>query len=670
MISFVILQVIKKIGARLAELANTVQPAWEQGIDPPAASETVCVKEMFSSQIQMAVAAGAASPKPKCKASRHGKASKCDSNDSRECAEKEASAREEQVVAEFVGTVREARAAFCLPAAALSELRQDGPAGRWAQLAYEMCDMKTCKEVAQLALHRQVWCRLAIECLPPEQRSQGAHQRCAVLRRCVAALIHTSPSVCEAAFMHTQPDWRGQLTTKDTHHDGMTGKQLVGDSNVTSTDTWSPVRLPHKPRQGPATPSLPTPPTPPASESDGAHGGGSAWQECDVASKADHATSGGQGRFDQDGGRYQDGGWGRGRYCKPCWAVCGRGDECGHGDEQDPPIRDEPAEISEFSQWGSEFRRNRVGVAQLPLLVDLLPALPPLPSDGPLSSACVLMQCLREMDEKWRRVAFLRILLHPMLLSHHVLSPQGVSRDGNARASPIVAHTAADRLARPAQGEGPAQDAGKVRAEAREEGEVSASDGVSSRTQSLLMALDPRDVILCGALWLVVRHARDASRDAGEQDRAQGRGGSKGGKRQGAMSHAQVSALAAVVAFPQGAYRAWLDSVLQNVDGRDAGNDDRLMINNLNHCSCLSVVLLWLNALNDALGQPFPRQPLAVLSPRLLVVRSQDAFLCALDPCLASMLAFVSYFMLSDLCIIGYHTRAPARASDALFLCI
>ena len=54
--------------------------------------------------------------------------------------------------------------------------------------------------------------------------------------------------------------------------------------------------------------------------------------------------------------------------------------------------------------------------------------------------------------------------------------------------------------------------------------------------------------------------------------------------------------------------------------GQGGGKGERLVVDNLNCCSCLSVMLQWLNALNEALAHPFPRQDLAIVSPRLLLV--------------------------------------------------
>jgi len=512
------LQVIRKIGARLGEIAATVEPAWEHGIDPPEALERAYVQEMFADEIQEAlrgvtavVGQALAKAAGKGGSGNNGKGKKArvrpvaEEGASSDLA-RELAARQEHVVDGLLSTLRKARAAYALPSVAQPEGAEGGgggtSGGAWGALTQELRRMQTCKEVCEIAVHRQVVCRLAIETLPPERRSQGAHQQCAGLRRCLAALVHARP------------------------HSPLQGGQRGADR--------------HKAR--------------------GAH-------DDDVREEA--AGVGGGGHL--------------------------------------PRLDHAPGALTEFWQWGGEYRRRECQVldAACPGLLEalLLPLGPrcllaPLPS----RAACTLVHHYRGQQEHWRR----RLLLRLVTQSSDLAVVERL-RDGE--------HGGDGE-----QAEDGAQDGGSaLDAAAAVDGQVRAGESNRDDTEveRRLLALEAGDVLLACALWLVVRHSRAASQDPDAQCRAQGsRGGKRGDKRAGPMRHAHLSALAALVAFPRDAYKDWLAAALSK--GSDAP-PEALSVENLNTCSCLSVVLLWVNALNDALAQPFPRQDLALVSPRLLL---------------------------------------------------
>ena len=174
-------KVLRNIGARLAELAAMPQSLWEHGIDPPLHTERLCVREMFAEQLQVAsTAVPGRTAANKGKTERQTGAGERDTEDA-------AAARVDRILEEWIEEVRRARAAYHVHARC--EPERGGVGEGWWQLAEEMREMRLDVCVLQLAVHREVWCRVAIECLAPEDRVHGAHQRAAPLRRCLAQLV-------------------------------------------------------------------------------------------------------------------------------------------------------------------------------------------------------------------------------------------------------------------------------------------------------------------------------------------------------------------------------------------------------------------------------------------------------------------------------------------------
>ena len=86
-----------------------------------------------------------------------------------------AAVRVDRILEEWIEEVRRARAAYHVHARC--EPERGGGGEGWWQLAEEMREMRLDVCVLQLAVHREVWCRVAIECLAPEDRVQRASAR-------------------------------------------------------------------------------------------------------------------------------------------------------------------------------------------------------------------------------------------------------------------------------------------------------------------------------------------------------------------------------------------------------------------------------------------------------------------------------------------------------------
>ena len=500
-------QVIRKAGARLAELAAD-NAQWTHGIDPPTDIERVCVREMFADQLQAAVKAPAP-PKPR-KGGKGGKGGKGSAHKDTPgegeegAAEQERAVQEEQAMAQLTRVLRAARAAYTMRAQ-LQEV-DGGVDGPWGALAEQFRGLRVGKEVLQLAVHREVWCRVAIESLPPEHRCLGAHQRCARLRWCLAVLLH-GRGHCEAgreqAGREDEEDAlaRGNGCNGDDEGNEMVlnGRVARGDSGEDMADRESTERV-----------------------------------------------------------------------------------------------------LTEFVQWGGDFRRRRIAWGELPHL----PPLPPLHSGLPaLQTSVSALAQFRQMGQDWRRQAFLHIII-----SRHSL--------GDAGADEACGHGLPACAAAGGSHDGVIMEVERGRSQsAAADGEVAGAVSAEelARVREKMAQLPADVVVLCCALWLVV-HSCAGSGLGEEQDKA---------ARISSLSHHQFSALVASVTFPREAFPAWLDALLSReaeAEATERKGADRLVAHNLNACTCLNVVLSWANALNDALAVPFPRQDVAVISPRLLLV--------------------------------------------------
>ena len=496
---------IRKISARLVELASEHEIVWEHGIDPPEDLERLVVEEMFAEQLQ----AAAATLKPQSKSSNKGKPDKpalyaCKDAEGSGGSESQEVSRRKQLMAECTALLREARSAYSLH---ISEEVEGGAIGRWGQLAEECRDLRICMQVLQLAVHRQVWCRVAVECLLPQHRKQGAHFRCAPLRWCLAVLMH------------------GQRCLHDT-------TEHVGQGR------HAPQSL--RPGQGECV-EQPRPCTP--------------LELLEEGKQEEQPTE----HEDEEGGEEGE-------------------DECA-----------ESMVLCEFVQWGGDFRRTRIPWRNLPALAPLPPLPPKLPLPTLPSNA---LSHYRSMDICWRQRAFLQLVI-----SRQMIGDAWGGETDEGEGGSLGSGSRVDE-----HGGGVGMDVEEPAAAVADGQGAEMGEELLSAFNSLL-ELDPSDVLLCCALWLVVKQAQA---EAQGSEAFETGGAARGGNRlNSAMSHAQCCALTAAVSFPRDAFRAWLDAVMakEAEEVGDGGGRYRLVIQNLNTCSSFTVVLHWVNALNDALAQ-------------------------------------------------------------------
>ena len=392
-------------------------------------------------------------------------------------AEEEGAVREEQVIEQLTRVLREARAAYTLRSQ-LQEV-EGGADGQWGVLAEQFRELRVGKEVLQLAVHREVWCRVAIESLPPDHRDLGAHQRCSHLRWCLAVLLHGQDH--HHVGRKEEADVRAQYDGQIRDAEGVMVLTRAPVCNTVSENTLEYVESTHT-----------------------------------------------------------------------------------HTADEDSA---EPV-LTEFVQWGGDFRRHRMAWNQLPHL----PALPPLPACLPVLpvSASALAQ-YRQMGQDWRRLAFLRIVI-----SRHSL--------GDACADEAWVKGSLDSA--PAGG---SHDEGTVAMEVergrsmsgcvaalagREGADVMGMEDVAeeewAEVRKKMRELDPDVVLLCCALWLVVHSRAGGGRCVEHQTGA--RQEHHKGARPSSISHHQFSALAALVSFPREAFPAWLEALVSKEAQAEAGH--------------------------------------------------------------------------------------------------
>ena len=407
-------------------------------------------------------------------------------------AEEEGGVREEQVMEQLTRVLREARAAYTVRSQ-LQEV-EGGADGRWGVLAEQFRELRVGKEVMQLAVHRQVWCRVAIESLPPEHRDLGAHQRCAHLRWCLAVLLHGRDH--HHVGRKEEEDVRTQYDGQDRDAEGVLESRVMVLSRAPVCNTVSENTV--------------------------------EYVESTHARSADEASA-------------------------------------------------EPL-LTEFVQWGGDFRRHRIAWDQLPHL----PALPPLPASLPaLHVSASALEQYRQMGQDWRRLAFLRIVI-----SRHSLGDANADEScvkGSLASAPAGgSHDEGTVAMEVERGSSMSALAGREGADAMGAEDVAEEEWAEVRKK--MGELDPDVVVLCCALWLVVHSHAGGGRCV--EHHTGTRQEHHKGARPSSISHHEFSALAALVSFPREAFPAWLEASVSKEAQAEAGATEH---NGVCVCGCVGM---------------------------------------------------------------------------------